>query len=253
MSKPEPKKTSPVFWIGLVAVCIVIYFFVGEEPAPTGKGKARVRPKAANKTDKDGFLPADYSAKFAPVELQPVNAFKPLVSRQTGRSTVPTMGNGIPPAFAGGETGWIFTGVATVDGVANGLVENETSGEGVFLKPGERWKTSRVLTITKDEIVMQGPEGDSRTIRMESEFGSESDGSLAPLPLPISGPIGASPVGGRGSANAPAQTAVVGVPTMAPQGFPAPTNAVPFGQPGTTFDASNVNDNQNRRRRRRDN
>jgi hypothetical protein len=198
MSKPEPKKTSPVFWIAIVGVAIAVYFLVGDESSPTGTGKAKQRPKAATQADKDGFLTIDYTAKFAPVVTPAVNAFKPLIARQGSRGAVPTFSNSIPQAFAGGESGWIFTGVATVNGVPNGLIENESTGEGVFLKPGQKWKAAKVITITQVEMVMQGPEGDSRSIQMPREEWMEG-GEIAPLPLPLSGPIGTRPVAQNGA------------------------------------------------------
>jgi hypothetical protein len=198
MSKPEPKKTSPVFWIAIVGVAIAVYFLVGDESSPTGTGKAKQRPRTTSQADKDGFLPIDYTAKFAPVVTPAVNAFKPLIARQGSRGAVPTFSNSIPQAFAGGESGWIFTGVATVNGVPNGLIENESTGEGVFLRPGQKWKATKVITITQIEMVMQGPEGDSRSIQMPREEWMEG-GEVAPLPLPLDGPIGNRPVAQNGS------------------------------------------------------
>jgi len=246
MAKAEPKKPSIVVWAGILAAVVTIYVYATEEAPPVAKKSSRPVSRSTA-TSKAGFLPIDYTAKFASVTTPAKNAFKPLVMKTDIRETVPTKDNGIPIAFTGGEPGWIFTGSATVDGTPNGLLENTSTGEGVFLVSGERWKTSRVLTITKDEIVMQGPEGDARTIRMETEEeGSDSrTASVTPLPLPMPGQLGSQPMAQGGN---PGGQMSFGQPGAFP-GFPGSGVAAPVAVPQTLVDPSLNNNNQRRRRR----
>ncbi len=246
MAKAEPKKPSVVLWVGIIAAVIVIYVYASEEAPPVAKKSARPVSRASA-TSKSGFLPVDYTAKFASVTTPAKNAFKPLVMKTDLRSTVPTKDNGIPVAFTGGEPNWIFTGSATVDGTPRGLLENTSTGEGVFLVSGERWKTSRVLTITKDEIVMQGPEGDARTIKMETEDAAAEPkmASVTPLPLPLPGQLGAQPVAQGGN---PGGQFTFGQPGAVP-GAPGNALAAPAAVPQTLADPNLNNNNQRRRRR----
>ena len=72
------------------------------------------------------------------------------------------------------------------------------------MKPGERWKSSRVLTITKDSIVMQGVTGAARTIPIVSEDSSSGTSAAStaltplPVPSPLTGNIGDPTNAGRG-------------------------------------------------------
>jgi hypothetical protein len=198
------KKTSPVVWAGLLAVCAAIYFNVDGGASSAAANPKRKPPAPATK--KDDFTPADYTAKFDALEAKTAtNAFNPLVVRSQGKNSVPTIDGAIPAAFADGDGNWQYKGYATVDGTANALLENQNSGEGVFVKPGERWKSCRVLTITRDSVVMQGTSGAARTIPIVSEdqpVSRTASTSLTPLPVPnpITGAISdpAQTGGGRG-------------------------------------------------------
>jgi len=245
MATAERKKPSIVVWAGIVAAVVVIYVYATEETPVVAKKSGRPVSRAST-VSKGGFLPIDYTAKFDSVTSPAKNAFKPLVMKTDIRETVPTKDNGIPIAFTGGEPNWIFTGSATVDGTPNGLLENTSTGEGVFLVSGEHWKTSRVLTITKDEIVMQGPEGDARTIKMETEEASSDTrtASVTPLPLPMPGQLNAQPMAQGGN---PGGQMTFGQPGAFP-GVPGNALSAPAAVPQTLADP-NLNNNQRRRRR----
>jgi len=202
MAKPA-KKTSPLVWVGLLVTCVAVYMAVGGDEAPAPTTEKRQRPKPTS-SKKDDYQPQDYVAKFDRLNLKSSDAFVPLVVRKDGKSSVPTIDGGIPSAFADGDGNWQYKGFATIDGTSSGLLENQNTGEGVFVKPGERWKSSRVLTITKDSIVMQGVTGAARTIPIVSED-STSGTSMAstaltplPVPSPLTGNIGDPANVGRG-------------------------------------------------------
>ena len=202
MAKPA-KKTSPLVWVGLLGTCVAVYMAVGGDEAPAPTTEKRQRPKPTS-SKKDDYQPQDYVAKFERLKVQSSDAFVPLVVRKDGKSSVPTIDGGIPSAFADGDGNWQYKGFATIDGTSSGLLENQNTGEGVFVKPGERWKSSRVLTITKDSIVMQGVTGAARTIPIVSEDSTSSmsvaSTALTPLPVPspLTGNIGDPTTPGRG-------------------------------------------------------
>jgi len=197
------KKTSPVLWVGLIAVCAAVYYSLDGDPSASPASLKRKLP--APSTKKDDFMPADYTAKFNSFEAKnAANAFNPLVVRSQGKNSVPTIDGAIPAAFADGDGNWQYKGFATVNAASSGLLENQNTGEGVFVKPGERWKSCRVLTITRDSIVMQGTSGAARTIPIVSEDAPVTrmaGTTLTPLPVPnpLTGAINdPTQAGGRG-------------------------------------------------------
>ena len=194
MAQTEAKKPSRIFWIAFMggAAMLAAYFY-GEEPQSGSGGAPKRRNPVASSSNQSDFLPEDYTADFQPVNEPLKNAFKPLVVRKGGMLSTPAMSNAIPPALAGGESGWEFTGIAEVNGRRQALIENLQTGVGEFLTAGQRWKTSNVLTITNDSVVLKGVDSDAvRTVslpNLESEDFS-GEGGLAPLPLPMTGRIG---------------------------------------------------------------
>ena len=236
------KKTSPVVWAGLLAVCAAVYYSMDGDSASNAATLKRKLP--APSTKKDDFMPVDYTAKFDTFDAKASgNAFNPLVVRSQGKNTVPTIDGAIPAAFADGDGNWQYKGFATVNNVSSGLLENQNTGEGVFVKPGERWKSCRVLTITRDSIVMQGTSGAARTIPIVSEdepVSRMAGTSLTPLPVPnpITGAItDPSQAGGRGRRN---RFGGFGNGTAGASGFTTPGSApaapapagVQFSSPG---------------------
>lgn len=202
MAKAAQEKTSPVFWVLLVTLAVAAYILT--EPQAAAQRTARERPKTTASTSKDGFTPADYQAKFPRLTGEVRNVFRPLVARKdaTGGDAVP---NGIPASLAGGDGRWIYTGMATVDGMPTGLVENTATGESLFLSAGETWKSASVVQIRPDALVLRDATGTTFNIPI---FTTESDatevpaGSVAPVQPspPLRGPIGGTlsiePMGG---------------------------------------------------------
>jgi len=183
-----------VFSVGLIYVALT----PPDAAAPVAR-RARPKPKTTDRNDP--FTKEDYGAKFARLNEPVQNAFRPLVARQEpsrliyseGPDVLPggiAAGGGdpsqIPAEFTDGDAGWRFTGYADVDGVRNGLLENRTTGDGVFVRPGERWKRATVRRITSTELVLAGPSGE-RTISIND--GSEP--TAAPSVVP---PGGVAPV-----------------------------------------------------------
>ncbi|HVL39336.1 MAG TPA: hypothetical protein VM328_08105 [Fimbriimonadaceae bacterium] len=188
-----PKISRPVLYTGLFAVAVAAYVLTSEEP-PTG---ARRTPKpTAKKVEQQnrGFTEADYRDPFPPVNERARNAFMPLVRRSEPSvvGITPPEGNAISEGITG-EAGWIYTGMAEVNGVKQGLVENTVTGEGEFIKPGQRWKKGTVLTVTPDRLTLMGNDGVVHRMRILDEASAlplASGSGFQPLDPGIRGPIG---------------------------------------------------------------
>jgi hypothetical protein len=184
------KISRPALYLGLVAIGVAGYILT-EPDTPT----RQVRPSTKKTTVVNRlstYTDEDYKAKFEPVNLVSSSAFKPLVARQTSGMALAADG-GIPAAFAGGEASWICTGTVEVDGVRQALLENRATGEGVFLRQGERWRNSVVSEVRADAVVLVGPGGEARAIRVHSEdFVEEEQLEIPPMDVEqaLRGPIG---------------------------------------------------------------
>lgn len=164
-----------------------LYVMTTPEDAPR---KAATKPNAtAAKTTKQGdFTEEDRKAKFDEFGASPRNVFRPIVTKNGGASTAAAP-SGIPAAYAGGEANWTYSGMATVDGVPNALLENPSSGESVFVKQGEGWKTSTVSSMSPETLVLRGPNGDSYTIRINGDFVPGKVESTGTTPVRLNNPL----------------------------------------------------------------
>lgn len=145
--------------IGVLAVAAWIILGSSSEPTKpaTKKVLASVGSKKGNEEWNDSDLKAK-AADFEPVAGTLKDAFKPLiVSKKPAAGTGPSQVNVVPPAFAGGEPNWTYTGSAQIDGVLEALLENKVTGDSVFLKVGDTWKGISVEEITDDSLVLASP------------------------------------------------------------------------------------------------
>ncbi|MCX7799758.1 MAG: hypothetical protein N2109_05380 [Fimbriimonadales bacterium] len=178
--------------VGIVTLGSVVY--LNQEPErPKSAGRAS---RAAATKATDGFTKEDYEAKFPSVALKARNPFVPLVASKRGKGS---LAGGIPASLTGGDPNWVYTGMAEIDSVPMALLENRRTGEGVFLKHGEVWNGTRVVSIQPESLVLAGPDGLQRTVGAFTEEpagglpgGTVAGGSLPPVTLDPSlrGPIG---------------------------------------------------------------
>lgn len=152
---------KPLFWVSILAVGAAGWVLTNPEDAPKKSTPSRVtKKKTSNKKTTVQFIDADFEADFKPLNSELKNAFQPIVIRKSGGfGGGEGAANVIPADFTGGDTGWVYTGNAEIDGASMALLENRTTGEGVFLKAGERWKSAAVSKILTDAVVMSGPSG----------------------------------------------------------------------------------------------
>jgi hypothetical protein len=201
--------SKPMQWLVLGSLVIVAYLLL--EPTLFPDDATRVArktvPKKASKKG-DIYTEEDYKAHFEAAKPTGKNNFKPIVYKvPTAKSVNATM-NIIPPAFAGGEQNWSYTGSAEIDGVLEALLENKVTGDNVFLKVGDTWKGISVEEITDDTLVLASPEtGLEKKFELPTEDAVTGTG-FAPVNPPLRGnigPLGVTP-DGSGAAAQPDMT-----------------------------------------------
>lgn len=156
------KVSKPVIYAG-VATLVVAFFMMSSQPEPTGtKGKTLAELRAGNKSKATAALypKEDFEARFERLNEDPKNAFMPLVAKfesgMTGGGLAP---NEFPVALVGGEVGWFYTGTVIENDVPSALVENQLTGEGMYLKVGDRLKQSVITKIAPTYITVSGQAG----------------------------------------------------------------------------------------------
>lgn len=201
------KISRPLIYIGIAAVGVGAWILT----APDDRAKAPTKPRATSRVKQKETLydTSDYEAKFTPIVSVTRDAFQPLIARKS--ALIGSIGaGGVPADFAGGDANWVCTGTAEVDGIRMALLENRASGEGVFLKQGDRWKRTIVSTVRPDSVVLVGPGGEAKTITVQSDNPEE----VMPLDVDsaLSGAIGqgltVSPDGRAPAAPNPEQQAM---------------------------------------------
>lgn len=172
------KVSRPVLYtalLGVLAYAVVVYTEPDSKRAPA-KPKRTTVASPANAQ----FTKEDYDRRFDSYDAELRNAFKPGIVRLGGDSLLAQRLDGLPTALTGGDPNWRYTGTATIDGVRVALIENSVTSEGVFLHEGESWKQAVLTKIDDEAIVMVGPGGGVRRIRL-----GEPD--VDPDPLPLTG------------------------------------------------------------------
>jgi hypothetical protein len=209
MAKPPPVNKKLLTY-GVFALVAAGLWLMTDSPS-VRKSNGPKRPPAKHSSSKttELFTEEDYKAHFANLNLPVKNVFRPLILPATagGVGLAAIAPNEIPKDFTDGKTAWLYTGTAIVDGVPMALVENTETGEGEFLKVGQRWMHAVVRKITPIALVMEGPNGRVRTMDLLKEIGDGEETTLAGMDVrPVSpnlagaignrGPIGSAPANG---------------------------------------------------------
>ena|SRR5579871_5432944 len=189
----------------LIFIGGLIYALMPEGSPPKGpKPPAALAVKKSSNADEIVYTEADQRASFASLSQPLKNSFKPLVVRTNGPGgQVSGKDNAVPAYMARGDGNWIYSGTASIDGVPTALLENGSTGEGVYLKDGERWKDLTVLAINPDSISIRGAEsGEELTLRLASPTTEEDMKPANPAPA-LQGPIGNMTISPLGAGGAP--------------------------------------------------
>lgn len=184
---------------GLVAGYLVVTaLFPAEVAAPTTKKPKAIAKKTVGETD---YLLTDYTFKIdsLPDSVKPKDAFKPLVMKSQN------LPNGILTI-----DNYTYSGMASIDGVANGLLENAATGQGDFVKKGQRWHDSwLVVSIDADKIAMKNDVGDITTLLAGAASLKSTPGTSGTLPSPGgSNPVMVGPIGAQDLSLVPDSTAM---------------------------------------------
>lgn len=186
------KVSRPLVYGGVLVVVVAAFMMTapqnaddGDKPGPrAGSGRSASGPE---------FGPEDYNAEFEALNESPDNAFMPLVAR-TRRNSGGIAPNEFPAEYAGGESGWFYTGTVVIDDVPSALVENELTGDGMYLEVGENLKRTTISEIAPTYIVVTGTTG--RSLRLDllrdlPEPGDEFEGlGIEPVRPDLSGVLG---------------------------------------------------------------
>ncbi|AIE87573.1 hypothetical protein [Fimbriimonas ginsengisoli] len=175
---------GPASILGLYVVYTLAF------PAPpvvaTGPTKKRTKPVATNTL----FLPEDKTAKFASFTEPPQNTYRPLIVKQNplgGKAALNGPILGFDPKNADGQAGWGYTGYVVLNGQPQGLLENPSTGDALYVQKGDVWKHSTVKELTPEKIVVSGP-GGTQTVKL---------GDVTELKKPssvVAGGVGVAPV-----------------------------------------------------------
>ncbi len=183
------KNLSKPMQLALLAVLgIGAYLALGTLSSPDTPRTAPKKVASKSTTKKGADLYTDEDAKvtqasFDPVKGTPKDVFVPIIKKPVNGGKGSQV-NVVPPEFAGGEPNWVYTGSAQIDGVLQALLQNNTTGDNVFLKVGDTWKGVSVEEITDDSLVLSSP-----------ELGIDKKLELPPdvVTGPASGPAGFAP------------------------------------------------------------
>ena len=192
---------KPLFWVSILTVGVAGYVMTAPEPTGTRSAAKPIKKKSSSKKVVVQFTKDDFDADFKPLNSELKNAFMPIVARKSGG-----FGNGdgaanvIPADFTGGDTGWVYTGNAEIDGSAMALLENRTTGEGVYLKAGERWKSAAVSKILSEAVVMTGPSG-TKTFTLVTEEPRMARNGFNPASVNVPPGLRGQINGGQGGRN----------------------------------------------------
>lgn len=192
----KPMQFALVLVLG-VAAWLVIGPMLSPEPAtrPAARKATKKPVKAKGGIE---YTQEDLDARFAPLNGSFKNAFKPIVVKQPTTVGSGAAVNVVPPAFAGGEANWMYTGTAEIDGVLQALLENRTSGESMFLRVGDTWKGTLIQSISEDSIMLSASDGEEVTLHLPSdEEVPLTAGGFAPAQVtnpPLRGDISLGPL-----------------------------------------------------------
>ncbi|MBS1708174.1 MAG: hypothetical protein JSS65_05560 [Armatimonadetes bacterium] len=216
-------------YVGL-GVVVVAAFVMTEPSKPITNKKKSTKPPATSKAKEmqlAEYTEQDKTATFERVTVGSRDVFKPLVVREgAGGADTAAMPNQVPAGFASGEAGWFYTGTAVVDQVPTALLENTQTGQGLYVKQGDTWKSCKIDRITPTSLTLSS--GDKvRTLMLLADLpqsGLAGGSSTQPL-NPLSGPVGVQsrPNSVPGTLpNGPTPGAPTGPPTAPPSGSPNP-------------------------------
>lgn len=129
-----------------------------DDQAPVSATKKKL-PPTKKKSGDDIYTDEDRKAVFTSFTEPIKNSFKPIIAR-AAFGTGQIGPGGIDAGWADGEANWGYSGYVTINGSVQGLMENSTTGEGIYVKVGDTWKHNVIKKITTENISFEGPTGE---------------------------------------------------------------------------------------------
>jgi hypothetical protein len=195
----SPMVSKPVvITFGLSVVIYVVYLVAGPQ-APVSTPGHRVATAKTAAVDETGITPEDLKAHFPRVTAGARDPFEPRTTDTSDASSVGTRGQ------------WALTGIDSINGVTSALVENGTTGDSAFLRPGDHWHGLTVVSIAPEAVVFENELGQQTKLAFPIMADTAADGRGG------NPPVNPAPVGGSGSG-----FQVVPLPGLAAPGTAAP-------------------------------
>lgn len=215
MANTRLKISRPAVYTLVGAVAVYAAVLLTQPDAPAPHRRVHTARRATGEADA-AVTQADLMAHFARYHAGKRNPFLPKLPLVKPQAR--------PGAASGGGRGqWTLTGINIINGVPNALVEDSATGDSVFLKPGDRWRGLRVLSIGTDAVAFLNALGQQTHLafrpleavapepgaRGPGGFHLQGLGTVSPLspmpvgpanlrPLPVLPPLGSpSGPGGR--------------------------------------------------------
>lgn len=187
--------------VGLVAAYVVYgALFPGDDAPTTAR---RPKPPVKKSTGESDYLITDYTFKIAPLPdtTATKDAFRPLVIKSSVGDK-----NGIQSI-----DNYTYSGMAQLNGVANGLLENSQTGQGDFVQPGQHWHDQwLVIKVTPEEMDLRSDVTEATTVLLAGAAAAKASATAGPATVAAAGssnpvmvgPIGASDISVQADATA---------------------------------------------------
>ena len=188
-----PKLSKPIQWTLILSLFAVVVVFLLPNNQPTTNSRPKTR-HTTPASDANGISYDDLNAHFPLYKASTRNPFAALVEAPTAQNIgLPVIG-----AVSAQTSGWTLTGINTVDGVTNALVENTATNGSTFLHVGDTWQGLTVKAIDPDGIVFTNGAGQPTrlsfvttapdTTTPGAPAGIPSVSAITPLPpMPLAG------------------------------------------------------------------
>ena len=203
------KISRPAVYTFVGAVAIYAGVLLTQPDPPTPTRKVHVLRRTHSDADVNAIDPGDLNAHFDRYLGGKRNPFL---------SGLPSAGSATAGASAGaGQDRWMLTGINVLNGAASALVENETTGESVFLRTGDRWRGLRVVAIGAGSVSLLNALG------QKTRLAFKDLDTPVPAPGVASGAAGASiyRLPPLGTAVAPMPVGPANIQPLPPMGAPA--------------------------------
>lgn len=148
----KPDRMRVIMWsvIG-VLLAVFIYLNFGSPSSTTARPRQVYSSTAVATNNPDGIMPADYTAHFPRYAGGKRDPFIPLIATEQG-----SFGQG----RGGGSQGeWQLTGISSINNVPSALVEDQASGESVFLTKGSKWRGLTVVAVGSESVQFENALG----------------------------------------------------------------------------------------------